>query len=514
LFPNGKTTCIFCKGVVPSNQFFEKWIKKMADTKKTEPNKEFTGVRAILWPIYSFELKKFLPMAFMMMCILLNYSLLRAVKDALVVTSMGAEAIPTLKLWFVLPSALVFMIVYSKLMNLFSKNKVFYIVLSFFLTYFALFAFVLYPHNQSLLLDFSGVESEFWKRLLLPVSGWPFSSFYVMAELWGSAMLSLMFWSFANDVTSIKESKRFYAMFGFIANIALLASGAALKAIKSADLISLLAVFCCVAIICTYYYLNNCVLTDPRFYNPDEIKKPKKKKEKLSLGESFKYILGSKYLGFIALLVVCYGISINLVEVMWKGQARLLYPSKEEFSAFMGGLQIWTGIVTMTSMMIGANILRRCSWFSSAVLTPVMMVVSGLIFFGFIVFKDELAPTAEFFGTSALGVVVFVGLWQNVLSKGVKYSLFDPTKEMSYIPLDDELKFKGKAAVDVIGGRAGKSGGALIQFLLLNVIFVGSSLVELAPTIALIFVVIMALWFIAVKGLNKEFLKLSSSQEK
>jgi AAA family ATP:ADP antiporter len=484
----------------------------MASTKKTE-SEAFSGLRAMLWPIHSFELKKFLPMAFMMMCILLNYSLLRAVKDALVVTSMGAEAIPTLKLWFVLPSAMAFMIIYSKLMNAFSKNTVFYMVVSFFLAYFALFALVLYPHNQALMLDFSGVESEFCKRLLLPIGGWPFASFYVMAELWGSAMLSLMFWGFANDITSIKESKRFYAMFGFIANIALLASGATLKTIKSPGAISLLATFTCIAIVGAYYYLNNCVLTDPRFFNPEEIKKPKKKKEKLSLGESFKYILASKYLGLIALLIIGYGISINLVEVMWKGQARMLYPSKEEFSAFMGGLQIWTGATTMVAMMIGANILRRCSWFSAAVITPLTILVTGLIFFGFIVFKNELSSVANLFGATTLAVVVMTGLLQNVLGKGVKYSLFDPTKEMSYIPLDDELKFKGKAAVDVIGGRAGKSGGALIQFLLLNVIFVGSSLVELAPTIALIFCVIVVAWLYAVKGLNKEFLKLSPEEK-
>jgi AAA family ATP:ADP antiporter len=273
-----------------------------------------------------------------------------------------------------------------------------------------------------------------------------------------------------------------------------------------------LVLISCAVIMLLYYWLTESILKDPRYYNPDEIKKPKKK-EKLSLSESLKYILRSKYLGFIALLVICYGVSINLVEVMWKDQAGLLYPSKDAFSSFMGGLQIYTGIASVIFMLVGANVLRRCSWFVGAMVTPMATLITGLIFFMFIIFMENLEPiVSSIGGITVLGVVTTVGLIQSVLSKSIKYSLFDSTKEMSYIPLDDELKSKGKAAVDVIGGRAGKSGGALIQYLLLNVVFIGSTLVELAPVIAVIFIIILVAWLAAVFGLNKQFLAITSQK--
>jgi len=58
-------------------------------------------------------------------------------------------------------------------------------------------------------------------------------------------------------------------------------------------------------------------------------------------------------------------------------------------------------------------------------------------------------------GTSPLMAAVAVGAAQNVLCKAAKYSLFDPCKEMAYIPLGTHTVFTSSTmflyGVNVVG---------------------------------------------------------------
>jgi AAA family ATP:ADP antiporter len=479
-------------------------------------NKLIIELKNILWPIENRELKKFLPMAFMMMCILFNYAVLRSIKDSFVVVNIGAEAIGFLKLYVVLPSAIIAMIIYAKLCNAMNSKNVFYTISLFFIGYLVAFAFLLYPYPDLVHPDTDTIERlvEEYGRLkwfIRIIGKWSYASFYVMAELWGSMMVSLLFWQFANSIVKTEEAKRFYSMFGLLGNIGLPVAGYVLglkmeTAVATTQIKVLLTAFSGGLIILTYYWLNEKVLSDPS-YQKSEAPKAKKSKTKLSLGESFKLIFSSKYLGMIAVLVFAYGVSINLVEGVWKAKAKELYSTTEEYQSFMGYFQTLQGIGAMVFMIIGSNILRMVSWRTAAILTPLMVLITGLGFFGFILFDHELSIYfAAFLTGGPLALAVSIGTWQQVLAKGTKYSLFDSTKEMAYIPLDDELKSKGKAAVDVVGGRFGKSGGALIQstFFLL---FPHLVFVDAIPYFAGIFFFIVLWWIYSVSKLSVEYNK-------
>lgn len=493
----------------------------------SEKKNFLSELRRIFWPIEWNENKKFVPMALMMACILFNYATLRSVKDGLVVTNIGPEAISFLKLYVVLPSAILLMILYAKLCNIMSQRKVFYTVATFFIGYFALFALVLYPNPDAFHPSKEAIESlaasypnaQWFIRI---IGKWTYASFYVAAEMWGSMMLTLLFWQFANQITKTNEAKRFYSMFGLIGNTALLLVSPVgaifsieVDGVSTVQLVPIMfvAIGSGVFILFLYTWINTNVLTDPTLYDPNQSGGKKKKKAKLSLGESFKMIFTSKYLGLVVTLVLAYGISINLVEGVWKSKIKELYPTAGAYTAYMFSFQTMQGYAAIFFMLIGSNILRRVSWSVAATFTPVMILFTGLAFFSFITYESTLGlEVAAFFSTGPLVLIVGIGMAQNVLSKATKYSLFDSTKEMSYIPLDDEMKTKGKAAVDVIGGRLGKSGGGLIQSTVF-ILMPSYTFAEATPFFAAIFFGIVILWIFAVRGLGKEYNKKLAENE-
>jgi len=487
----------------------------------------FSKWRKIFFPIHKFELKKALPLGMIFFFVLFNYTCLRNVKDTLVVTYAGAETLSFLKSLCVTPAAVIFMLFYVKASNILSNEKLFYCTLSPFIIFFGIFGFVLYPMKDVLHPSLETISAwqaayPYLKWPITIIGGWTYSIFYISAELWGSAILSLSFWQFANQICKTSEAKRFYAFFSIIGQLAMFSTG--YLGVYFSDIrekvpegvdpwgVSLhwlmgMVVVGGILIMVIYRWIYRNVLTDKRFYDkpylPGVVQEDSaKKKKKPSIVESFKVILTSPYIGLIALLIICYGISVNFIEGVWKSQLKLSFSNPNDYNVFMNKFTIYTGISTMIMLVVGGNILRMFSWFTAAILTPTIMCIGGTLFFSFILFSDKFILFLDKFGTNPLAMAVFMGATVIVIIKGTKYALFDLTKEMAYIPLDEKLKVQGKAAADVVGGRFGKAGGAGFQAMLLSII-PGSTYTDITAIVAAAFLAICAFWLVSVKGLSK-----------
>jgi AAA family ATP:ADP antiporter len=502
--------------------------------KATPPSnqKKFGKWRLFFWPIHSFELKKFLPMLGIFFLIAFNYNALRSYKDTIVITAShsGAEAIPFIKVWAVLPSAILLTLLFTRLANRYSREKVFYIMMTLFLSLFFIFTFILYPlrdtlHPHELADKMQAILPAGFKGFIAIFRNWTFTLFYVMCELWSTAIMTVLFWGFANEVTTVGEAKRYYGLLATGGNIAGIFAGEA-AIYYSSNLFTpwipygktawdqSILFFTCTVIgsglltIVLFRWLNRNVLDPAELATAHH---PKPPKIKMSMRENFAYLARSRYLVCIAVIVLTYNVAINLVEVVWKNQMKSLYPNPSDYNTYMGEVMIAMAIIaSVTGLFTTSNLIRKYSWTACAMIPLAIVAITGVSFFSFVLLQQAgIAPVLA--GATPLFLTVTLGSIQNCLSRAAKYTLFDATKEIAFIPLSNESKLKGKAAIDGVGSRLGKSGGSVIhQGLLLLFATVASS----TPYVAVIFCVVIFAWSLAVVSLGKQFDQLAADNAK
>ncbi|MEM7402407.1 MAG: Npt1/Npt2 family nucleotide transporter [Myxococcota bacterium] len=479
-------------------------------------------IRTIFWPVYGSEHRAFLPLTLIVFLILFNYTILRSIKDACIITASGVEALTFIKFWLTVPALFCFFMFYAKAVNYFKKTTLFYGIVSGFMIFFLLFGWVIYPNREllqptltaDLLRSWIGFS---WADGIVDIYRyWTLSLFFVAAEMWNSVVLLFLFWQLANSITTVKDAKRFYPHFVFLGHIGLFVAGAVLRFVTSQPAVAgcvdswqlklriLLTIVAanCGMILITYWALQRYVFNAKRVSGFANVRQAAAAKPKMSLRKSLYFISRSQYLALIATLVLCYGISMNLVDVLRKHQIKAQYPSAQDYAAFMGILYMALGVATCIVVLIGGSALRRVGWKKAALVAPFAICGGGLVLCLAIMFTDPVAALSVLLGSTPLFLIVVVATGENILSKSVKYALFDTTKEMAYIPLDEESKTKGKAAIDMVGMRLGKSCGSLIQQAMF--IFIGPASV-IAPYSFSILAVSMVVWIWAVLRLHKRF---------
>lgn len=478
-------------------------------------NQKFGKVRSILFPIHGHELRKFLPLAAIFFIISFNYAGLRSLKDMFLLQNTDAEVIYYLKLFGVTPGILLFTILYGKVTKTTGRDGRFNAVVGYFLLFFIACYFVFIPNLPALQLDQTadnliGMAPKA-KGLWQALRYWPLSLFYIHAEAWGTMALGVLFWTFVNEISTVEQAKRFYSFLSLGAAMGLMVAGMTLKHFQT-DFVLMLGVIIglTVAMLIMYNMFAHDIRSNPLLYQVEV--KPKKKKAKMSFGESFKFLLRSRYLALIATIVIAYGSAVSLFESVWKSQIKKLTQIAGDgvLSDIYGDQGVYGGIISLVVVLfVSAPVMRR-GWRFAALVTPVITLLATVVFFSFLLFDDAIGSRMGLSAAGLLPFAVHFGLLNVIFVKSVKYVLFDTTKEQAYIPLDEESKVRGKAAVDGVGSRLGKSLGSIVVTLL--TLSVGS--IDDAKGIVFVVIVIMLLlWIRAINKLSVEFRKKNEEQE-
>lgn len=496
----------------------------------------FSFWRSVAWPIHKSEAKKVLSMLLLMGLLCICYSILRNVKDTIILTAKfsGAEVIPFIKVWGILPGAIAATWLYTKLRSRFNREQVFYIIVGGFVAYFLLFAFVIFPNSDAL--NFTGLAGKL--RQILPkgfsggialVCNWTFSTFYVIAEIWSSIVLTVLFWGFANDITPLSQAKRSYGLLNLGSNVAPIFGGTMalffMQGIMNAPAdvsqvvwqqtlikLTLLISFFAILAMGVFYYINRKIIPH-ELHATDSLDESvkKSKKSRLSLRDCIRYISKSRYLTCMALIVLGYNIAINFTDVLWKEQLKKYFSDPNAILARMNQVTIGIGCVATIGGILFSYMVRRLGWTFVAILTPLVMAVMATGFFSFFFFEKGLSGLTLFlFGTTPLVMTVYLGSIQNCLSKAGKYSVFDASKELAFLALDSESRLRGKAAIDGLGSGVGKSGSSLIyQALIIGM----GSIAQSTPYIAGLLLVVFSAWFYSIRVVSKEFKQKSADAE-
>ncbi|MBU6446279.1 MAG: hypothetical protein KGQ49_02635, partial [Verrucomicrobia bacterium] len=364
----------------------------------------------------------------------INFSILRSMRNALVVADAGGSAafIPYFELFGTFPASILLTWILSRMMRVFSFRFTFSATLFFFLAFFIVFALWIYPHKEQI---HTLLENKLGVKLLF--THWPDLVFYIMAELWKVALLSVIFWGFLNQNLTLAEGKRFYPPLLLGTSVGTILSGPITVFCTSQLSWSLyplaaqrwqhslyLLTFCLVVCGLLTHWLFKSLFK--RFQGRGApVQEPKTFSRRLSLSSSLRYLIESPYLRSLLLIVVAEYVCYTLGELIFLETLKAKYPTPTEYCQVMGNLSFWMGLlIAVSALFITPYILHKTSWSQTFMMVPILMVAATFAFFSVVC----IIKYGHF--TEALSVALFLGSLHFCVGRAAKYTLFDAAKEL------------------------------------------------------------------------------------
>lgn len=389
-----------------------------------------------LWGnLHGDELKKFVYLALGAFCLIGSFWPLKPLKESIFVNMVGSHFMPDVKMLTV-AAVFAFVLVYSKIVDYFSKQRLIYAFLAFYVSVGALFMY-LFAHPTIGLAN-TAVGSH---RYI----AW---GFYLFVESYVTILMAL-YWSFVNDITSSKSAKKGYGMIVFGSQSGALVFAAVGKwmindpakyVTRVPQLIGIsLGLFALLGVI--VYKLTHSLPPEMLRSGDEQDTKPK---AQVGILEGLRILITRPYVAGMFSLMFFQEVVMTLMNFQ---QARLVETSFLSAALRTNYYFNYTFILQIISCgmaLFGTSYLhRRMGTRMSLISFPVTLLVCA----GLYLFVPHLYVVTLFM----------------ILIKGLHYAFNQPVRESLYIPTSRDIKYKAKAWIDMIGMRGSKFVGAQLS---------------------------------------------------
>ncbi|MEE8397663.1 MAG: Npt1/Npt2 family nucleotide transporter [Desulfobacterales bacterium] len=272
----------------------------------------------------------------------------------------------------------------------------------------------------------------------LLVRGYPFASaiIYVFREAY-IVLIIEQYWSFVNSTLNPEQARSINGPFCGIASLGSIAGGSLVKYLAeplgSETLLLLAAASLIPAAVCSViaYTLAG---------------EPQPSPVEMGGGQGhtgMRVLFKSRYLVFILMLILATQVVSTVLDLQFNGLVEESIPDKDARTAFYGGFYgQWLGISAAVLQFIGVPILLR--------LFPLRFIHLGIPMIHFV--ACGVLTVSPSLGTGAAAFLLF---------KAFDYSIFRAGKEMFYIPLSFDARYRAKQVIDSLGYRSAKGASAL-----------------------------------------------------
>lgn len=294
----------------------------------------------------------------------------------------------------------------------------------------------------------AGLLVLFWFLFTTVGADWVAVGFYILSLILG-ILLTSQFWTLANDVYDPRQAKR---IFGFIGGGSSLggATGAALTRFlvqsvgtKTMVLISAVIMGACMAIVMSILKRERAAGTSDASKTGEE--------EGVGGGEAIRLLRSSRHLQVIALVIGFAAIGAAIIEQQLNMAAAEAKGAgnTDAIAAFLAEITVY---LSLAGFIIQVTLTSR---------------IHRLLGIGFALL---ILPVS--LGTTAVIMLFNRNLWApglaRVLDTSLRYTVDKTSREVLFLPLPTDLKYRAKPFIDVTVDRLSKGLGALLILVLIK----------------------------------------------